>query len=171
MSEKSKHIISLIDSQPLTNITANDLAIVRAHSEICASCRDAFAAAQISLVLLKEGASQTFEPPPFFQTKVLAALRERESAGLWAWSRIWKATGALASSMAATVALLAVLTFVLPGAQTVPDTTRLTSANGGYSAEEVILDENDLNAGTNDAQASDGQVLNALYEPDNDTEK
>ena len=173
MSEtNSKHIISLIENQPLTNLTEADLADVRAHNEVCSSCKRAFTAAQISMLLLREGAPEMFAPPPFFQTRVLAALRERQAANEpWAWAKLWKATGALASSMAATVAMLAVLTFVLPGTQTGSDSAQLNSASGAYSAEEVILNVNDPNANAMDAQPSDGQVLNTLYEAADNTEK
>jgi hypothetical protein len=173
MSEiERNHILGLIESQPLADMSETDLATVRAHSDICSSCKRAFEAAQISALLLKEGSPETFEPPPFFQTRVLAALRERQTASEpWAWSRIWKATGALASSMIATVAALAVLTFVIPGTQTNTGSVQLTSANSAYSEEEAILNEGELNANQLDIQTSDGQVLNALYETDGDTGK
>jgi hypothetical protein len=171
MTEKTDHIISLIESRPLTEMSETDVARVRAHSDVCPACQQGFAAAQISLLLLKEGAPEVFEPQPFFQTRVLATLRERQAASEpWAWSRIWKATGALASSMVATVAALAVLTFVLPGNSTSTVSVQGPSTSA-YSAEEVILNESDLNANALDAGASDGQVLNALYETDDDTEK
>ena len=169
---KGKHIISLIESRPLTDMSETDLATVRAHSGVCSSCKRAFEAAQISVLLLKEGSPETFAPPPFFHTRVLTALRERQAASEpWAWSRIWKATGALAASMVATVAALVVLTFALPGTQTNTGSVQLSSANSAYSAEEVILNGGDLNANQLDAQTSDGQVLTTLYETDDVTEK
>lgn len=74
---------------------------------------------------------------------------------------MWRAAGALASSMVATVAALAVLTFVMPGQVTTvtPETTALSV----YSAEEVIL-----NHGESDDQISDSQVLTTLYEAEED---
>jgi hypothetical protein len=73
---------------------------------------------------------------------------------------MWRAAGALASSMVATVAALAVLTFAIPSQVTTvtPETTALSA----YSAEEVILD------GESDDQASDGQVLTTLYGAEED---
>lgn len=59
--------------------------------------------------------------------------------------------------MTATVALLAVLSFVVPGTQT--STTAQASESNGYSAEEVILNQN----GLQDEQVSDAQVLTTLY--------
>jgi anti-sigma-K factor RskA len=156
---KDKHIINLLESGPLAELSDSDLSEVRAHAEECAGCRQAFEAAQIATLLLKERAAETFEPSPFFHTRVLATLRERQTANdQWAWSRMWRSAGALASSMVATVAALAVLTFVIP-AQVTPETSALSA----YSAEEVIL-----NHGESDDQVSDGQVLTTLYEADED---
>jgi predicted anti-sigma-YlaC factor YlaD len=168
---KGNHIINLIENQPLTELSETELATVRDHSNECSACRQAFEAAQISMLLLKEGSPTVFEPSPFFQTRVMAAVRERQAGSpAWSWSRIWNATGALASSMVASVAMLVVLTFVIPGTQTTTGSLQSSSPNDGYSAEEVILSDSDLNASHLDTQTSDGQVLNALYD-DDDGEK
>ena len=156
---KDKHIINLLESAPLAKLSETDLSEVRAHTGECAGCLQAFEAAQIAALLLKERAAETFEPSPFFHTRVMATLRERQTANdQWAWSRMWRSAGALASSMVATVAALAVLTFVIPG-QVTPEATALSA----YSAEEVIL-----NHGDSDDQVSDGQVLTTLYDAEED---
>lgn len=155
---KDKHIINILESAPLAELSESDLSEVRAHTDECAGCRQVFEAAQIATLLLKERAAETFEPSPFFHTRVMATLRERQTTSdQWAWSRMWRSAGALASSMVATVATLAVLTFVIPSQTTVPETSALTA----YSAEEVILNDSD-------DQVSDGQVLTTLYEADED---
>ena len=160
---KDKHIINILESAPLASLSENDLAEIRAHVGDCAGCWQAFEAAQIAALLLKERAAETFEPSPFFHTRVLASLRERQATNeQWAWSRMWRAAGALASSMVATVAALAVLTFVIPG-QVSTGTPEMTSLSA-YSAEEVILDYSEVA----DAQVSDGQVLRTLYEAEED---
>jgi len=159
-----KHIISLIESTALSGLSESDLSAIRAHNSDCSDCRRAFEAAQISALLLKERVAETFEPSPFFQTRVMAHLRERQIANEpWAWGRMWRATGALASSMVATVAALAILTFVVPGTQMTSGTSEMTAVNA-YSAEEVLLDQNE----TTDDQVSDGQVLTTLYGSDED---
>lgn len=158
---KDKHIINLLESGPLAGLSESDLSEVRSHAGECAGCYQAFEAAQIAALLLKERTAETFEPSPFFQTRVMATLRERQRANeQWAWSRMWRAAGALASSMVATVAALAVLTFVIPGQTTI---TSETTALSTFSAEEVIL-----NHGEADDQVSDGQVLTTLYEAEED---
>jgi anti-sigma-K factor RskA len=159
---KDKHIINLLESAPLAELSESDLSEVRAHAGECAGCHQAFEAAQIATLLLKERAAETFEPSPFFHTRVMATLRERQTTNeQWAWSRMWRAAGALASSMVATVAALAVLTFVIPGQVTTvtPEATALSA----YSAEEVIL-----NHGESDDHVSDGQVLTTLYGAEED---
>ena len=158
---KSEHIINLIESAPLADLKESDLVSVRAHASICTSCNQAFQAARISALLLKEHAAEVFEPTPFFQTRVLAALRERQNE-LWSWSRMWRATGALASSMVATVAAIAVLTFVVPGLRSEPTVSDVTAAGNVYSAEEVVLNQSDLPENQMD-QISDAQVLTTLY--------
>jgi len=152
------HIINLIESAPLASLSESDLNAIRGHTNDCLDCRRAFEAAQISMLLLKEGASETFEPSPFFHTKVLANLRERQTAGeQWGWSKVWRAAGALASSMAVSVAALAALTFVIPGSQSVVP-QEMTSALNTYSAEEVLLDQ-----GEAFNEVSEDQILTTLY--------
>ena len=163
---KNEHVISIIESRPFTALDQNDLAEIRGHALVCASCRQAFEATQVSAALLQERAQEAFEPSPFFQTRVLAALRDRRGADeKWAWSRLWRTAGGLASAMAATVATLAVLTFVVPGTQT-PELQNASVANA-YTAEAVVFDEN----GSADDQLSDADVLATLYDADDEVVK
>lgn len=163
---KDKHIINLIEGTAFGSLSESDLITIRAHAADCSPCQRAFEAAQVSALMLKERVAEAFEPSPFFHTRVLATLRERQTANeTWAWSRIWRETGALASSMVATVAALAVLTFVVPDTQLTDAFVETTSARNAYSAEEVIL-----NPGEPD-EASDGYVLGTLYDGAEDTVK
>ena len=146
---KDNHIIDILDNTPLANISANELRTIHAHIEACADCRRAFEAAQNSL-----------NANPFFQTRVLAAWREQQaSAGVWSFRRLWSATGAIVASMAATTAALAVLTFVAPATDT---TNQQTAAIVPYSAESVVLDQDQDNQITND------QVISAIYADDDE---
>jgi anti-sigma-K factor RskA len=158
---RNEHIIDLIENSPMAAISESELTKIRAHVADCSPCERAFVAAQVSAVLLKEGTAESpesFAPSPFFQTRVLAALRERQSVNEWSWARMWRATGALASSMVAVVAAIAVLTFAAPS---VSNESEVSLAGNGYSAEEVILNQD----GSED-QVTDAQVLNTLYEAD-----
>jgi hypothetical protein len=162
---KDKHIISILESGPLSGLTESELANIRLHATSCERCRLAFDAAQISPMLIKERAAQVIEPPPFFNTRVLAALRERQATNeSWASSfrRLWKATGALISSMAVTVAALALFTFVAPSLES----TEQGSTADTLSAEEVILAHGDQ-----EDELSYDQVLTAIYETELDAER
>jgi anti-sigma factor RsiW len=164
---RDEHVISMIENAPLSSLSESELENIRAHTERCEECRRAFEAAQVSTLLLRErvAAAETIEPPPFFQTRVLAALRERQAAGEPnALRRLWNATGALVSSMAATVAALVILTVFAPGSQPTQGPLEVASSESSYSAEEVLFDRGDLTA----EQMSYGQVLSTLYESDDD---
>ena len=159
---RNEHIISLIENSSLASLSENDLTVIRAHAKDCSNCFEAFEAVQVSLRLLKEHAAvqaaSDFGPSPFFHTRVLATLRERQAVNdSWAFGRLWRAAGALASSMVATVATLAFLTFVIPDAQVA------TISQAGPSAEEVILDQ------AQSEEVSDGQVLTTIYDGDEET--
>jgi anti-sigma-K factor RskA len=162
---RDEHIISIIENAPLSSLSESEWENIRSHADQCPRCRRAFEAAQITLLLLKERAAETIEPSPFFQTRVLAALRERQAANeTSALKRLWNATGALVSSMAAMVAALAILTVFAPGSQPTPGSQQVASAYNSYSAEEVLFDQSDVNAD----QMSYGQVLSTLYDSDDD---
>src|ERR1043165_5601648 len=114
------HITDILDNRPFTELTEGELSTIDAHRASCAGCAHSFEAAELAAVLLaervSEAADNTANANPFFQTRVLAAWREQQSAGAWSLPRLWNATGAIIASMAATTAALAVLTFVAPGA-------------------------------------------------------
>ena len=159
----SDHIISLIENAPLASLSPSDLTAIRRHTDDCLDCRQAFEAAQVSMLLLGERAAEVFEPSPFFHTRVLATLRERQtSGGQWAWSRVWGAAGALASSMVLTVAALAALTFI-PGNQAISGPQEITALNS-YSAEDVLLGQGEALNG----QVSEAQILTTLYGADDE---
>jgi anti-sigma-K factor RskA len=158
---RDEHIKRMLDEAPLSSMTEGELERVRAHTDVCAECRRAFDAARAASLMLKARATETFEPSPFFQTRVLAQLRERRAAEEgWTLARLWKTAGLLVSSMAATVAALAVLTFVAP--QETP--AQQVAASEPYTAESVILDESDAS----EDQMTYGQVFTTLYESDDD---
>jgi len=159
---RDEHIVSLIENTSLASLSENDLTMIRAHTKDCSNCFRAFEAAQVSLRLLKERAAvqaaSDSGPSPFFHTRVLATLRERQAVNdSWAFGRLWRAAGALASLLVVTVATLAFLTFVIP------DTQLAIVSQTGPSAEEVILDQ------AQSEEVSEGQVLTTIYGGDEET--
>lgn len=161
---KDRHVIAILDSAPFAALSETDLASVRAHAAACDDCQRAYEAARASSLLLKEHAAQVFEPSPFFQTRVLAALRERQAArAQFSFARLWSAAGTLVASMAASVALLAGLTFIAPS-QATTDATDVASVANPYTADDVILNQAD----TSSDDVTYDQVLTTIYDQDDD---
>lgn len=166
---RDEHITGILESAPLARLGADELARVRAHAARCAECLHAYEAARVSSLLLRErvAAADAAEMPPFFQTRVLAALRERRAAEeAPALSRLWRAAGALVSSMAVTVAALVLLTFSAPGAATttpeaaelLPDEAALFVAQDDAGEDEIDYEQVLTNIyGAEDARVDDGQ--------------
>lgn len=159
---KEKHIIDILENSPLASLTESELLTVRSHAESCLPCRRAYEAAQLSTLLIKGRSAETIGPSPFFQTRVLAALREQQANNnVPVLSRLWKSAGALVSSMAVTTAALAALSFLAPGAGS-STSQETTAALTPYSAEAVVLNQDQ-----SDDQLTDEQVLSAIYaDPD-----
>lgn len=153
---RDNHIKEILDSKPFASMSETELATIQAHVANCAECNRAFGAARVSALLIKERAAEAAQHDvnvnPFFQTRVLAAWRERNE-NVSALRRLWNATGALVATMTATTAALAVLTFVVPVNETVVEQT---AALTPYSAEAVMLDQGDN-------EVSDEQVLSTIY--------
>lgn len=153
-----KHITEILDSAPLAALSPSELNEIHAHVGVCEACADAFAAAQLSALVIKERAQAAIEPSPFFQTRVMAAIREQQAVeSVPAMLRLWKSARGLVSSMALTTAALAVLSFVVAA----PATSPSDQTTAALSAESVILgqDADDLTY---------EQVMNAIYDDDED---
>lgn len=155
---KAKHITEVLDNAALASLSHSELDEIRAHARDCEPCGSAFAAAQLSAVVIKERAQVVIEPSPFFQTRVLAALRERQAEesvpAMW---RLWTSARALVSSMAVTTVALGALSFMISAPTSASDQT--VSA---LSAESVIFEQ-----GADD-QLTYEQVLNTIYADDED---
>jgi hypothetical protein len=74
-----KHITEMLDNVALANLSRSELDHIRAHARECQPCGSAFAAAQLSARIMTERAQVVIEPSPFFQTRVMAALREQQT--------------------------------------------------------------------------------------------
>lgn len=158
---ESKHIIDILEDVPFTAISKDNLSTIRLHIVSCGSCRDAYEGAQLASTMMRQRAAQVIEPTPFFQTRVMAALRERqanESAPVLV--RLWRSAGVLVSSLALTTAALAVFSFVSTSSQSY-SVGQETAVLSNYSAEGVILGQDQ-----NDDQITYDQVLNTIYDDD-----
>src|ERR1041385_4788412 len=158
-NEMSKHITEILDRASIATLSESELNLVRAHVLECMACRNAYEAARLSAVVIKNRAQVVIEPSPFFQTRVMAALREQRAVeSVPAMLRLWRSAKALVSTMAVTTAALAVVSFMQPS-PTTPATDQTASA---YSAYSVIMDQN------TDEQMSYEQVLSTIYDDDDD---
>ena len=156
---KDKHITEILDNASMAALSESELNEVRAHALECGSCRSAYEAARLSAVVLKSRAEVVIEPSPFFQTRVMAALREqREAESVPALFRLWKSAKVLVSTMALTTAALGALSFSLPGTTVTTDDQTASV----YSEESVIMGQNA------DDQMSYEQVLSTIYEDGDD---
>jgi predicted anti-sigma-YlaC factor YlaD len=153
-----KHITEILDNMPPASLSEQDRETIRAHTSECAACRQAYEAAQLSELLLKDRAAESIEPSPFFQTRVMAAWREQQEAGrMPAFRRLWKSAGALVSSLALTTAALAALSF------TIPETTQ-TSGDTSPVVESTVLDSEETGEPLTEAQ-----MLSAMYVDDEES--
>jgi hypothetical protein len=151
---KERHIVEVIDSVAFASLSQIELDEVKAHTRECPTCETAFEAAQLSALVIKQRAQVKIEPSPFFHTKVLAALRERQKVEtVPAFVRLWKSASALVSAMALATITLAVMTFVYPD----PATAVTEQLASGDAAEAVIFDHVD-------EQLTYEQVLATIYD-------
>jgi hypothetical protein len=156
---KNNHIIEMIDGVSVASLSPSELDAVEAHALECASCHGAFEAAQLSAAVIRERAQVKIEPSPFFQTRVMAALREQQAVeSVPAFVRLWKSASALVSTMVLATVALAAVSFVSPN-QATPVAEQTASA---YSTEAVMFD-----AGSDDQLTYD-QVLNTIYDEEDE---
>lgn len=165
---RDEHITGILENAPLGRLGEGELAAVRAHAARCAECLRAYEAAQLASLLLSERVAVETEMPPFFQTRVLAALRERRAGEeIPALRRLWRAAGALVTSMGATVALLAALTFAVPGFRpSAADTQDEVSASDPYTAEATLVAQDETAAAGDEVDYE--QVFAAVYGSEED---
>ena len=156
---KENHIISLLESRSLASLSVAELEMVQAHTAGCSECLLAYQAARASLSLLQERASVVVEPPPFFQTRVMAAIREQKLAPKrLGFLNVWQTARPIVASMGAFVAMLLALTF-FNSSEPPSEPSDLASLNGS-APEWVVVDLDD--AGD---EMSYSQALTVLYGP------
>ena len=90
-NQMNTHITEILDRASIAALSESDLNEVRAHVLECMACRDAYEAARLSAVVMKSRAEAVIEPSPFFQTRVMAALREQQAVeSVPAMLRLWR---------------------------------------------------------------------------------
>jgi predicted anti-sigma-YlaC factor YlaD len=149
---KDEHILNLLDN----NLNEAESASVKAHAAQCESCHDALQAAKISSAMFRT--AQNFEPSPYFQAKVLNAIREKKSlrkpiAAFWRW---WQASAALVGAMVMIVVSLIALTIFAPA--TSANDAALGANDNPYSAEAILFNQKPRSNLTTE------QTLEIIYE-------
>ena len=159
----NNHIIQMLDERPFDNLSNYEVERAESHIRECDECRSAFDAARIASTLLTARSRQTAEVPPFFNTRVLAAIRERQlTADGPALLKLWRAAGALISAMALVLVVLTGMT--LFSRNSLAPVPQLSASQNLYSAEYVVLRSGDVDE---DEMAND-QVLDTVYDLEDD---
>ena len=156
---RENHIINLLEKRPLGSLTASELDIVKAHTAGCSNCLRAYEAAQASLLMLQERTSVIVEPTAFFQTKVMAAIREQNLAPKrFEFLKMWQAARPLVASMGVLIVMLLALTFFTGISRLQTEPSNLVSINDD-SPEWVVVDRDEA-----DDEVTSSQALTILYD-------
>jgi hypothetical protein len=154
------HIITLLEEKPLAALSPDEIAGIELHVAECPDCRRAYAAARVAALLIRERVAEATEVSPFFKTRVMATIRERQlSPEGPALLKMWKAARALVSVMATLVVILTALTIFNQSGE---EPLALAVAEGVsiYSPEYVLLEEGNSDG---DGLMYD-QVLATIYD-------
>lgn len=156
---KENHIVNLLEERPLGSLSVAELEMVKTHTAACSECLRAYEAAQASLRLLQERASVVVEPPPFFQTKVMAAIREQKLAPKrLGFLNVWQTARPIVASMGAFVAMLLALT-LFNTFEPPTEPSDLASVNDSVP-EWVVVDSDDVGD-----EMTYSEALTVLYDP------
>jgi anti-sigma factor RsiW len=118
---RNEHIHDILDRAPVSALDATERDRVESHVAACEECRLAYDAARVAAGLLAARAAAEIAPPPFFHTRVMAAIRERresQDVNVFAW--LWRSAGPMFAAMTAVVLLLVTLT-VFAGRVSAPE--------------------------------------------------
>jgi predicted anti-sigma-YlaC factor YlaD len=151
------HIIRTLEEKPFDSLSGDDIASAESHIAICDECKSAYDAARIAASLIQARTAETVDVGPFFKTRVMAAIRESrlspEEAPL---VRMWRAAGALVSTMAVLLVMLAGMTIFSES----PDSQMELTSQNLYSPEYVVLERGDLG----DDELANDQVVSTIYD-------
>lgn len=154
---RDTHIISVLEEKAFDSLSDDDLAKAERHIAVCNECKSAFDAARIASRLIQVRAAETVEVAPFFKTRVMAAVRERRlSPEEPALVRMWRAAGALVSTMAVLLVILTGLT-IFSGS---PDSQMEPASQNLYSPEYVVFVRGDVG----DDELANDEVVSTIYD-------
>lgn len=158
---QDSHIVKMLEAKTVSSFSADEIKLIETHTADCAACSQAYKAARVSESLIRARAAETIAPSPFFKTRVMAAIRERQlSPELPAIVRMWRAAGALVSAMAMVVAVLIGMTFYNSAPDSQLQSPELLASQSMYSLEYMEFEQTDL---AEDGVAYD-QVIGTIYD-------
>lgn len=160
---RNEHILDILDEKAFGELTEVERRSMEIHTAQCRNCLQAYKAAQISSILLKTNAEQIFEPSPFFQTRVMANLREKQVSinPFLAFGKMWRASRSLLAMMTTIVAVLIVLTIFTSKFNKVSSAS--ASTYDSYSPDVVILNER-----VSSKEPTNEQIFQIIYGSDKD---
>lgn len=154
------HIIRTLEEKPFDSLSGDDIASAESHIAICDECKSAYDAARIAASLIQARTAETVDVGPFFKTRVMAAIREsRLSPEESPLVRMWRAAGALVSTMAVLVVILTGMTIFSESPDSQMELT-IASSQNLYSPEYVVLERGDLG----DDELANDQVVSTIYD-------
>ena len=154
---RDQHITSLLEEEPLNRLSDDERAMIEAHVADCDDCLPSYRAARLAEGLIAARAAETQTVSPFFKTRVMAAMRERQlSPEPAAWVRIWRAAGSLLVMMTMLVIVLVGVS-VFNSATIAPPSSDIAINQSIYSTDEVIFGPDDASEETYD------QVFGTIY--------
>jgi hypothetical protein len=147
-----------------SEVESAELSGIELHAEGCASCQRAYSSWAISQELIKARAVDEVQPPPFFNRRVMALIRERKAAPQAAsLADFWRASKMVFGSIIAVILILVSLTIVTSvrtGSTEPTDSASTELAVGNNSAEQVVMGDTSTAANDN---LSNTQVMDTLF--------
>lgn len=155
---RDDHIISLIEETPMTRLSGAEVARreaqIAAHIADCAPCRQSYEAARLAQAMVQARAAETVEVSPFFKTRVMAALREKQlTPEAPALVRMWRAAGAMVSAMGFLVILLVGMTLFAGAEESPTATTEMPELLSIYTPEYEAFEPSEWSDENNDYDA------------------
>jgi len=155
------HITKILDKKPFSSLGDGDIASAESHIAMCQQCKSAYDAARIAASLIQARTSETVDAGPFFKTRVMAAIRERQlTAEEPALARVWRAAGALISTMALLLVTLTGMTIFSQSPDTRIQTPVVAASQNLYSPEYVVLERGELD----EDEVANDQVIGTVYD-------
>jgi hypothetical protein len=137
-----KHITEILDEKRFSELTKTDLSLINSHTAECRKCAEDFQAAQVSAVLLNSRSTESFAPSAFFQSKLMTALREKQTIQkpILVFRSWWQASYGLVFAMFLMVVTLVGLTVFAPNSDANEVQVEVSNFNL-YSTDNIIINQ------------------------------